>query len=139
MNYLLDTCVISELVRNEPNEKVIQWIDSIDEEKLNLSVITIGELEKGVNKLKPSKRKDKITEWLHEDLLFRFHGRIINLDVSIMIEWGRMAAALESQGLIMPSIDSLIAATVRYYKLCLATRNGRDFLNCDIQLINPWN
>ncbi len=138
MKYLLDTCVISELVKNEPDKKAIKWIDSIDEDKLYLSVITIGELEKGISKLKPSRRKDKITEWLHEDLLIRFHDRILNLDIRVLIEWGRLTAILESNGLKMPSIDSLIAATAKKYNLSLATRNERDFQNCDIQLINPW-
>ena len=138
MNYLLDTCVISELVKIEPDKRVIKWIDSVEESKLYLSVVTIGELEKGISKLKPSKRKDKITEWLHEELIFRFNDRILNLDIHTFIDWGRLNATLENQGTKMPSIDSLIAATAIQYNLCLVTRNERDFQNCDIQLINPW-
>ena len=138
MNYLLDTCLISELIRRLPNKNVINWIDTIDEEKLYLSVITIGELEKGVNKLDPSKRRDTITEWLHEDLIIRFNDRILSLDLEILIEWGRLTAMLENRGLKMPSIDSLIAATARQYNLCLVTRNERDFQHCNIELINPW-
>ncbi|MBU0710911.1 type II toxin-antitoxin system VapC family toxin [bacterium] len=138
MNYLLDTCVISELVKIEPDKQVAEWINSVEEGQLYLSVVTIGELEKGISKLKPSKRKDKITEWLHNDLIFRFNDRILNLDINTFIEWGRLNATLENQGKKMPSIDSLIAATAIQYNLCLVTRNDRDFQNCNIQILNPW-
>jgi len=138
MNYLLDTCIVSELISKVPNKKVLNWIDSINEDKLFLSVITIGELEKGINKLEPSKRRDEITEWLHEDLLIRFKDRILILDTDILIDWGQLTASLENQGHKMPSIDSLIAATAIRYNLCLATRNEQDFQNCNIQLMNPW-
>ncbi len=138
MNYLLDTCIISELIKNEPNIKVIDWIDSIEEMKLFLSVITIGEIEKGISKLSNSKRKTIISEWLHEDLLIRFNNRIINLDFDILFQWGQMSAALEIKGLTMPSIDSLIAATAKQNNFCLVTRNIKDFENCGIKLLNPW-
>jgi len=138
MNYLLDTCVISELVKIEPDKQVAEWINSVEEGQLYLSVVTIGELEKGISKLKPSKRKDKITEWLHNDLIFRFNDRILNLDINTFIEWGRLNATLENQGKKMPSIDSLIAATAIQYNLCLVIRNDRDSQNCNIQILNPW-
>ncbi|MFP4549132.1 MAG: type II toxin-antitoxin system VapC family toxin [Fidelibacterota bacterium] len=138
MNYLLDTCIISELIKNEPNKKVVSWIDSIDEMKLFLSVITIGEIEKGLSKLPKSKQKSLISEWLHEDLLTRFNNRIINLDIDTLFQWGKMYAALELKGLKMPSIDSLIAATAKQNNFCLVTRNIRDFENCSIVLFNPW-
>ncbi|MBU4444322.1 type II toxin-antitoxin system VapC family toxin [bacterium] len=138
MNYLLDTCVISELVKFEPDKQVAEWINSVEEGRLYLSVVTIGELEKGISKLNPSKQKDKITEWLHDDLIFRFNERILNPDIHTFIEWGRLNATLENQGTKMPSIDSLIAATAIQYNLCLVTRNDRDFQNYNIQILNPW-
>ena len=138
MNYLLDTCVISELIKKEPEEKVIKWIDSIEEDKLYLSVITIGELEKGISKLKSSKRKALIKEWLHEDLLIRFDNRILILDIDTFQKWGELVASLEKKGLKMPTIDSLIAATALKYSFCLVTRNDRDFKNCNMQIFNPW-
>ncbi len=138
MNYILDTCVISELIKNAREQKVVNWIDNIEEDKLYLSVITIGELEKGISKLKSSKRKVTITEWLHEDLLIRFSNRILALDIDILLQWGKLTASLESKGIKMPTIDSLIAATAKKYSFCLVTRNERDFQNCDIQILNPW-
>ncbi len=138
MNYLLDTCIVSELIKNEPNIKLINWIDSVEEIKLYLSVITIGEIEKGISKLPTSRRKSIIIEWLHEDLLIRFNNRIVNLDLDILFQWGKMSASLELKGLKMPSIDSLIAATAKHNKFCLVTRNIKDFENCGIELLNPW-
>ncbi len=138
MNYLLDTCIVSELIKNEPNKKVVNWIDSIDEMKLYLSVITIGEIEKGLSKLPDSKRKSLLSEWLHEDLLIRFTNRIINLDIDTLFQWGKMSAALKIKGLKMPTIDSLIAATVKQNDLCFVTKNIKDFENCGIELLNPW-
>lgn len=138
MNYILDTCVISELIKNASEQKVVNWIDRVDEDKLYLSVITIGELEKGISKLKSSKRKVVITEWLHEDLLIRFSNRILILDIDILLQWGKMMASLESQGIKMPTIDSLIAATAKKNNYCLVTRNESDFQNCNIQILNPW-
>src|SRR6056297_3383520 len=137
MNYLLDTCIVSELIKNEPNKKVVNWIDLIDEMKLFLSVITVGEIEKGLSKLLDSKRKNLISEWLHEDLLVRFNNRIINLDIDTLFYWGKMSADLELKGLKMPSIDSLIAATAKQNNFCLVTRNIKDFENCSIDLLNP--
>ena len=138
MNYLLDICIVSELIKNKPNKNVVNWIDSIDEMKLFLSVITIGEIEKGLSKLPNSKRKTLISEWLHEDLLIRFDNRIINLDIDTLFYWGKMLAELELKGLKMPSIDSLIAATAKQNNFCLVTRNVNDFANCSIKLLNPW-
>ena len=138
MNYILDTCVISELIKSDPEGKVIEWIDSIEENKLYLSVVTIGELEKGISKLNSSLRKNEIIEWLHEDLIIRFDNRILTLDIAVLLKWGQLVGSLERQGLPMPTIDSLIAATVKNYNFCLVTRNEKDYQNCAIQLFNPW-
>lgn len=138
MNYLLDTCVISELIKTTPEPKVVEWIDSVDEDKLFLSVITIGELKKGIIKLPSSKKKIRIQEWLQEDLLIRFNKRILILDIDIFLQWGILIANLEKRGTKMPTIDSLIAATALHHNLCLVTRNEPDFQNCDINILNPW-
>ena len=138
MNYLLDTCVISELLKPRPSQKVVTWIDSIEEEKLYISVITIGEFEKGISKLPSSSKKDRISDWLNEDLLIRFRDRILGLDVNTLIKWGQMVANLENQGRKIPAVDSLITATVLQHDLCLVTRNIQDFQNCGIKILNPW-
>ncbi len=138
MRYLLDTCVISELVSTKPDPKVIQWVDSIDEERLFLSAITIGEIKKGIEKLPNSKRKSALTEWLEDELLVRFNGRLLPIDTDVMLVWGELAAGLEQHGCPMPAIDSLIAATALEGRLDLVTRNAEDFAHSGVALFNPW-
>ena len=138
MTYLLDTCVISELVTKQPNLHVVQWVDSIDEDKLFLSAITVGEIKRGIEKLADSSRKSALAEWLEGDLLIRFIDRILPIDISVMLVWGQLTADLEKQGRPMPAIDSLIAATCLQARLDLVTRNERDFAHCGVAVVNPW-
>ena len=132
MTFLLDTCVISELVAKQPNLHVVQWVDSVDEDKLFLSAITIGEIKRGTEKLADSSRKSALGEWLEGDLLIRFTDRILHIDTREMLVWGQLTADLEKQGRRMPAIDSLIAATCLHGKLDLVTRNESDFIRCDV-------
>jgi toxin FitB len=138
MTFLLDTCVISELVARQPNTAVVQWVDSVDEDKLFLSVITIGEIKRGVEKLANSTRKTALQEWLADDLLIRFRDKILPIDTAVMLVWGQLAADLEKQGKPMPAIDSLIAATCLQQRLDLVTRNESDFAYSGVTVINPW-
>ena len=138
MTFLLDTCVISELVTKQPNLHVMQWVDSIDEDKLFLSAITIGEITRGIEKLADSNRKSALAEWLEGDLLIRFTDRILPIDIPVMLVWGQLTADLEKQGRRMPAIDSLIAATCLQARLDLVTRNERDFAHSGVAVVNPW-
>ncbi|MCK9264590.1 MAG: type II toxin-antitoxin system VapC family toxin [Desulfomonilia bacterium] len=138
MKYLLDTCVISELVAKKPNQKVLNWIDSIDPDSAYLSVITIGEIKKGIEKLPDSQRRTTLHAWLTEDLLARFSGRILLIDTGVVLVWGQLAGSLESEGKKMGAIDSLIAASARYNHCSLVTRNEIDFVHTGIAIINPW-
>jgi toxin FitB len=138
MRYLLDTCVISELVAKQVNPKVVEFVDSLDSDDVYLSVITIGEIAKGIEKLPKSKRKQELHTWLTEDLLVRFDERIVPLDTDVLLEWGSLAARFESQGKILPAMDSLIASTVLTHKFALVTRNVDDFNGADLEIINPW-
>jgi len=138
MKYLLDTCVISELVAKHPNPQVVDFVDALDSDGVYLSVITIGEIAKGVEKLPKSKRKQDLHSWLKEDLLVRFRGRIIPLDTEVFMQWGVLIARLESTGITLPAIDSLIAATTLTHTLTLVTRNVDDFSSTGIEIINPW-
>ena len=92
MRYLLDTCVISELVARQPNPDVVQWIDDIDENRLYLSVISIGEIKKGIEKLDISIRKNTLADWLEDELLVRFQGKILPIDTDVMLVWGKLVA-----------------------------------------------
>jgi len=135
---LLDTCVISELVTKKPNPGVVDFVDGLDADEVFLSVITIGEIIKGIEKLPDSSRKAELRDWLQDDLLARFQGKIIPLGTDILVEWGVLAAQLEAQGKPMPAIDSLIAATALAEKMSLVTRNVGDFEATGVNLINPW-
>lgn len=138
MNYLLDTCVLSEFTRRMPDEKVVRWVDGIDEEKLYLSAITIGEIQRGIQRLPESHRKTELLAWMNNGLVERFGGRILPLDAQTMLLWGSLTARLEKAGQPMGVMDALIAATALQNNLILVTRNVVDFLACGVQLINPW-
>jgi len=138
MNYILDTNVVSELVAREADQKVVNWVDSIDSESVFLSVITIGELKKGIEKLSDSKRKKMLESWLEEDLLVRFRGRILPLDIPVLLTWGRLVASLEKEGKPLPAIDSLLAATSAQTGFTLVTRNTGHFDPTGISVFNPW-
>ena len=138
MTYLLDTNVISELIAKQPDADVVDWIDQLDPNVVYLSVITIGEIRKGIAKLPASKRRENLERWLFEDLLVRFHDHILPLDVNVLLAWGQLSGELAARGINLPAIDSLIAATVLHYRLTLVTRNEADFQHTGITMVNPW-
>lgn len=136
MSYLLDTNVISELVKQTPNPIVLNWMDSIDNEKFYISVITLGEIRKGVAVIQNPERLEKISHWLEIELPAYFEERILNIDAKVADSWGRLQS--KNKGYILPAIDGLIAATAYVHNLTLITRNTKDFINASIALINPW-
>jgi toxin FitB len=138
MNYLLDTNVISELISKRSNKKVLEWLDRLDSYTIYLSVITIGEIRKGIEKLPPSKRKERIKEWLEGDLLLRFQGRILEITTEVMLIWGELTGRLEKEGRPITAIDSLIAAIALQGNYRLVTRNEHDFQYTGVTIINPW-
>jgi predicted nucleic acid-binding protein len=138
MKALLDICVISELVTKQPNSNVVAFVDNLDPDDVYLSVITVGEIIKGIEKLPDSRRKTELRDWLQDDLMARFHGNILPLDTDVIVEWGVLIARLEAAGKPMPAIDSLIAATLLAHKMTLVTRNVSDFEAAAIEIVNPW-
>lgn len=140
MKYLLDTCVISELIKKNPDIKVVQWINEQDENDLFISAISIGELFKGIHKLdKQSVKRNTLYHWLNHELLPRFNQRIVILDVEVMQMWGELTGELERNGQKRPILDSLIAATAKVHSLILVTRNTEDFLHCQLVIKNIWD
>ncbi|RCJ17972.1 recombinase [Nostoc minutum NIES-26] len=139
MTYLLDTCLISELVVKQPNQQVVDWLDAQEPETLYLSVITIGEIAKGISKLTASKRKESLLTWLNETLPNRFEHRILGIDISTMVLWGNLVGQLELSGRPLPVMDSLIAAIALQHSLTLVTRNENDFAGTRVVIFNPWS
>ncbi len=139
MKYLLDTCLISELVKKAPNSAVISWLDEQDEQSLFLSVLTIGELQKGISKLPDGARKDELQAWVEHDLALRFTGRIIDIDLEAVLIWGRLQGEVEQKGVTLPVMDSLIAATAKVHGLVVVTRNVKDIERCQVRVCNPWD
>jgi toxin FitB len=138
MNYLLDTNVISELIAKQPNQKVVDWIDQLDPNTVYLSVITIGEIRKGIEKLALSQRRTTLTAWLTQDLLVRFDGRIAAITTDVILIWGELVGRMELAGHSIAAIDSLIAATALAGNYRLVTRNAVDFQYTGVTVINPW-
>jgi predicted nucleic acid-binding protein len=136
MKYLLDTNVISELIARKPNPAVYEWVNGLEDERTYLSVITLGEIKRGIEKLPDSRRKGQLLEWLSNDLLFRFGDRILAIDTAVMLTWGKFVA---EQKRTLPAMDSLIAATALTHDLLLATRNEKDFLDTGVVVVNPWS
>jgi len=139
MTYLLDTCVISELVAKQPNQQVLDWLDAQAPDTLYLSAIAIGEIAKGISKLTASKRKESLTTWLNETLPHRFEHRIVSIHVSTMVLWGNLVGQLELWGRPLPVIDSLIVAIALQNSLSLVTRNENDFVGTGVVIVNPWS
>jgi predicted nucleic acid-binding protein len=138
VKYLLDTCLISELVKKSPNASVLGWLDKQDEDQLYLSALTIGELQKGISKLADARKKEELQIWLSSDIVFRFEGRILNIDTEVAAHWGRLIGEAESRGKRLPVIDSLIAATAAVHNLTVVTRNIGDLEECSVRVLSPW-
>jgi len=138
MNYLLDTCVISELIKKYPDKKVVKWVQKTDESKLFISVLTFGEIHKGIEKLPKSRKKEKLHNWVNNELTDRFKNRIVSFDLHTAAIWGKIQAHSEEAGKCMPAIDGQIAATGICNNLVIVTRNILDMEVSGASLLNPW-
>ena len=135
MSYLLDTNIVSETVRRSPNKAVIAWLDRLPGEALFVSVLTLGEIRKGIESLSDRRRREKLRLWLEHDLPAWFEGRVLPVDLAVADRWGRLLAEV---GRPVPTIDSLLAATALHHELRLVTRNAGDFVYPGLQVINPF-
>jgi toxin FitB len=136
--FLLDTNCISELVRPKPAPRVLEWMEAADESLLYLSVLTLGEIRKGVAGLIQGKRRTHLETWLEVDLQTRFSGRIVPIDSAIADRWGLLAAEAKRKGRAISVIDGLLAATALHHNLTVVSRNASDFTNTQVQVLNPW-
>ena len=137
MSYLLDTNIISELVKKKPNHAVLDWVDANDSENLYLSVITLGEIRKGISGVQNQARQKEISHWLEVELPAYFEARILAIDMNVADAWGKFQS--QTKGRTLPAIDALIAATAYVNQLTLVTRNTKDFVDTPIEIVNPWN
>jgi len=135
LSYLIDTCALSELRRKNPDDNVVGWFEARSQQGLYLSVLTLGEIRKGVEALADARRKDKILNWLEHELPLWFEDRILPIDAGVADEWGRLLARV---GRSLPAIDSLIAATAIHSRLTVVTRNVSDFNYAGVDVFNPW-
>lgn len=135
MSYLIDTNILSELSRKIPNAAVVEWFAERPAGRLHLSVLSLGEIRKGIENLSPGKRKSRLVDWLETDLPAFFGERVLPVDIQVADRWGRLVA---QAGRPVPAIDSLLAATALHHDLTLVTRNVRDFSYPGLVVVNPW-
>ncbi len=138
MRTLLDTCVLSELVRPRPDAQVVGWLDLCVEDQLFLSVLTFGELRKGIAKLSDARRRETLRRWVEGELAARFDGRVLPVSAEIAARWGTLSGEAERRGETLPVIDALLAATALTHNLVVATRNTRDLARAGAETFNPW-
>lgn len=136
--FLLDTNCISEIVRSKPDPRVLQWMAAADESLLYLSVLTLGEIRKGVPGLSQSKRRTQLEIWLELELRSRFSGRVLGIDAAIADRWGLLAAEAKHKGRPLSAIDGLLAATALHHNLTIVSRNLGDFAGTQVPILNPW-
>ena len=136
MSYLVDTNVLSELRRPRPHPAVRDWFAQRPAATLFLSVLSLGEIRKGVQGVADARRQQALSDWLEADLPAFFAGRVLSVDAPVADRWGRLVA---EAGRPLPAIDSLLAATAAVHGLVLVTRNLRDFAGLPVQVFSPWS
>lgn len=136
MSYLIDTNVFSELVRTQPDPRVVEWFNSIPDSALYLSALTLGELRTRVEKLPEANRREKLRLWLENDLPAWFGDHLLSVDAAVADQWGRLLAEAARP---LPAVDSLLAATALHHDLRIVTRNGKNFEIPGLVVVNPWN
>jgi toxin FitB len=138
VRFLLDTNVVSEFAKEQVNPGVLDWLAHGDEREMAISVVTVGEIEKGIAWMPRGKRQRKLESWLESALLPRFHGRILPLEVADLRRWGQMVGSALRAGAPLPQMDALIAAVGLNRGMILVTRNTADFERTGIEMLNPW-
>jgi predicted nucleic acid-binding protein len=137
VNFLLDTNAVSEWVKPRPNRGLTRWMESADEDRVFLSVISLAELRYGVERLPAGARRTRLEQWLRDELPLRFEGRILFVDSHVAEAWGRTVSRSEALGRPMGAMDAFLSATAEVHRLTLVTRNVSDFPMLKA-VVNPW-
>jgi toxin FitB len=138
--FLIDTNVLSEYNRSgSPNEGVRQWLETTDRKAQYVSVITLAEIQKGIELLPAGRRRAQLKDWLARDLEAWFSERVLPVDRKVAARWASLLAQATRKGRPLPAVDSLIAATALAYDLTIVTRNTRDFEGVGAATVNPWS
>lgn len=138
MSYLLDTNVVSEWVKPRPNPRLAAWLGEVDEDRVFLSVVTIGELRHGIERLGAGRRRERLEVWLRDELPQRFEGRLLPIDAAVADAWGHIVAERTRRGRPIGVMDAFVAATSAVHQLTLVTRNAADFRTSVTTLFDPW-
>jgi hypothetical protein len=138
MGFLLDTCTISEPLTRKPAASVLRWMDGVDRNETFLSVISVAEIIQGVAHQADEQKARRFDEWLNEELLPGFDGRILEVDLRVAERWGKLRGASLRVGRPLAMVDSLLAATALAHGLRIVTRNTKDFESLGVDLLNPW-
>ena len=138
MNYVLDTCVISELVKKKPEPAVVEWVRQQQEDTLYLGALSLGEVQKGIVKVADLQRRADLQKWLDKDLVERFAGRILDVSSDAALTWGRLQGEAEKRGRRLAVIDGLLAAVALCFGAAVVTRNVEHFEPSGVSLVNPW-
>ena len=136
MSYLVDTNVLSELRRKIPDTRVTAWFAERPAQRLFLSVLTLGEIRKGIAGVRDTQQQSFLADWLEVELPRFFHDRILPVDAVVAQRWGKLLAAAARP---LPVVDSLLAATALSHDLIVVTRNIKDFEHTGVALINPFS
>ena len=136
MSYLVDTNVLSEAAKPKPDARVMAWLRD-NESELYVSTITIGELRRGIERLPDGPRKTKLRHWL-QSLCDCMKGRILAFSMGSAHVWGQLKAKWDNAGLVVPTLDSQIAAIAQKHGLTVVTRNTRDFVKIGVKMLNPF-
>jgi len=137
VNFLLDTNVVSEWVKPRPNPGLVGWMESADEDRIFISVVSLAELRYGVERMAAGSRRNRLEQWLQHELPLRFESRVLPVDVNVAEAWGRMVSRSEAAGRPIGAMDAFLAATAETHELTLVTRNIADFPLLET-ILNPW-
>ena len=139
MSYLLDTNVVSEWVKPKPSPSVVAWLAEVDEDRVFLSVVSLGEIRSGVEQMPAGPRRNRLTSWLVDELPLRFEGRLLEVERQVADRWGVLTARSRGLGTNLSAVDAFLAATAAVHGLTLVTRNVADFDKLGLRLLDPWN